>query len=166
MAMKAILVPTDFSERSDAALRYATELALAMGARLYLVHVPGKVGEHVEVSFPFGRFDTSARERLDVLLTADEIDRLRPEYVLRVGAPAEEIVRYAEVCEADLIVMGTHGRAGIAHALMGSVAEQVVRTAPCPVLLVRAGTRGALLHGAEVGTEAAVRVTRPVTARA
>jgi nucleotide-binding universal stress UspA family protein len=64
-----------------------------------------------------------------------------------VGTPAEEIVRYADFCDVDLIIMGTHGRTGIAHALMGSVAEQVVRVAPCPVLLVRAPKRAAVAHG-------------------
>jgi len=141
MTVDSILVPTDFSATSDAALHYATRLALTLGARLYLVHVPAKTGEHFEASFPVGQFTTTAGERLSSILTKDELERLRPEYVLRVGTPAEEIVRYADVCDADLIIMGTHGRSGIAHALMGSVAEQVVRTAPCPVLLVRAAKR-------------------------
>jgi len=160
MAAKVVLVPTDFSSTSDAALRYATQMALTMGARVYLLHVPGKTGEHFEASFPFAQFDPAARERLDSFLTADEIDRLHPQYVVRVGPTAEEITRYADICEADLIIMGTHGRSGIAHAVMGSVAEQVVRTAPCPVLLVRAGTRGAFLHGAEVRTKEPVSVAR------
>ena len=138
MVVKSILVPTDFSETSDAAIHYATQLALTLGARLALVHVPGKTGEHFEADFPHGKFETATRERLSSFLTKEELERLRPEYALRIGAPAEEIVRYADLCEADLIIMGTHGRSGIAHVLMGSVAEQVVRTASCPVLLVRA----------------------------
>jgi len=138
MVVRSILVPTDFSPTSDAALKYATEMALALGARLYLMHVPGKTGEHFEANYPLGRFQTSTRERLSSFLTTEELERVRPEYALRVGAPAEEIVRYADACDADLIIMGTHGRSGIAHVLMGSVAEQVVRVAPCPVLLVRA----------------------------
>jgi universal stress protein A len=147
MSVNTILVPTDFSPMSDAALHYATKMALTLGARLYLMHVPGKTGEHFEASFPVGQFETAASKRLLSFLTKDELERLRPEYVLRVGTPTEEVVRYADVCDADLIIMGTHGRSGIAHALLGSVAEQVVRNAPCPVLLVRAPKRAAKSQG-------------------
>ena len=63
-------------------------------------------------------------------------------------------MRYADVCDADLIIMGTHGRSGIAHALMGSVAEQVVRMAPCPVLLVRAAKRASATDMANVSVPA------------
>ena len=150
MTVDSILVPTDFSPTSDAALHYATKMALTLGARLYLVHVPGKTGEHFEASFPVGRFETAASERMLSFLTKDELERLRPQYVVRVGMAAEEVVRYADVCDADLIIMGTHGRSGIAHALMGSVAEQVVRNAPCPVLLVRAPKRAATSQGVAV----------------
>lgn len=150
MTVDSILVPTDFSATSDAALHYATQMALTLGARLFLMHVPGKTGEHLEASFPVGRFETAAGKRLSSILTKEELERLRPEYVLRVGTPADEIVRYADVCDADLIIMGTHGRSGIAHVLLGSVAEQVVRVAPCPVLLVRAPKRVAVSQGAGV----------------
>jgi nucleotide-binding universal stress UspA family protein len=141
MAAKSILVPTDFSETSDAALTYAVDLAHTLGAQLYLMHVPGKTGENFEANFeanfPVGRFETAAQERLSTLLSPEEIERLRPEYALRLGTPADEIIRYADARDIDLIIMGTHGRSGVAHLLMGSVAEQVVRTAPCAVLLVR-----------------------------
>jgi nucleotide-binding universal stress UspA family protein len=150
MSVRSILVPTDFSETSEAALHYATEMALTLGARLYLMHVPGKTGEHYEAKYPHGQFETATRERLSSFLTKEELERLRPEYALRVGPPAEEIVHYAEICDIDLIIMGTHGRSGIAHALMGSVAEQVVRATPCPVLLVRAPRRAAVTQGAAV----------------
>jgi nucleotide-binding universal stress UspA family protein len=150
MAVKNILVPTDFSGTSEAALRYAAEMALTLGARLYLIHVPGRTGEHFEANFPHGQFEAAARKGLSSFLTTEQIDRLRPEYAVRVGVPAEEIVRYAELCDADLIIMGTHGRSGIAHALLGSVAEQVVRVAPCPVLLVRAPKQAVMPHVAAV----------------
>ena len=150
MAVKCILVPTDFSETSDAALHYATEMALTLGARLYLMHVPGKTGEHFEANFPHGRFETATRERLSSFLTNDQLERLRPEYAVRVGVPADEIARYADACDVDLIIMGTHGRSGLAHAVIGSVAEQVVRVAPCPVLLVRAPKRAPVSLGAVV----------------
>jgi nucleotide-binding universal stress UspA family protein len=157
MTVNNILVPTDFSATSEAALRYATQMALTVGARLYLMHVPGKTGEHFEANFPIGRFETAARERLASFLTQQELERLRPEYALRVGTPAEEIVRYADACDVDLIIMGTHGRSGLAHMLMGSVAEQVARTAPCPVLLFRLPKRAA------ASQEAAVVVTPAIT---
>lgn len=158
MVVKGILVPTDFSETSDAALRYATQLALTLGARINLVHVPGKTGEHFEADFPHGKFETATRERLASFLTKEELERLRPEYALRVGAPAEEIVRYADLCRADLIIMGTHGRSGVAHVLMGSVAEQVVRAAPCPVLLVRTPKQVAAVAAADVTVPPVKRV--------
>ena len=157
MTVNSILVPTDFSETSEGALRYATEMALAMGARLYLMHVPGKTGEHFEANYPIGRFETAARERLASFLTPQQLEQLRPEYALRVGTPAEEIVRYADVCYADLIIMGTHGRSGLAHMLIGSVAEQVARTAPCPVLLFRLSKR------AVASQEVAVAAKPPTT---
>ncbi len=166
MMVNSILIPTDFSEPSDAALQYATEMARAVGARLYLLHVPGKTGENLEMNFPVGRFETSARQRLDTLLSPSDIERLRPEYAVRIGTPAEEIVRYADARDIDLIIMGTHGRSGVAHLLLGSVAEQVVRVAPCPVLLVRQRKTAVVkaeatmpIAGAAVplGTEAPVR---------
>jgi nucleotide-binding universal stress UspA family protein len=158
MAVRSILVPTDFSGTSDAALHYATQMALTLGARLYLMHVPGKTGEHFEANYPLGQFESATRERLSSFLTKEELERLRPEYALRVGAPAEEIVFYAELCDVDLIIMGTHGRSGIAHVLMGSVAEQVVRAAPCPVLLVRAPKHAAASQRAAVTVPPVKRV--------
>jgi nucleotide-binding universal stress UspA family protein len=142
--VKSILVPIDFSETSDAALHYAVDMAQAFSARLYLLHVPGKTGEDFEANFPVGRFETTARGRLANFMSQDEIERLRPEYALRIGTPVDEIVRYADARDVDLIIMGTHGRSGMAHLLMGSVAEQVVRTAPCPVLLVRRPRRAVI----------------------
>ena len=136
-AIQRILLPTDFSATSYAALRHAITMAQAFGARLYLLHVPGDTGEHFEANFPIGQFEDLAQEQLRMFLSPDEIAQLTPEYALRIGAPADEIVQYAQARDIDLIVMGTHGRSGVAHLLMGSVAEQVVRIAPCPVLLVR-----------------------------
>jgi len=150
MMVNSILVPTDFSATSDAAVQYATQMALSFGARLYLLHVPGKTGEHFEANFPIGQFESTVNERLSSLLTKEELARVRPEYVMRIGSPADEIARYADVCDADLIIMGTHGRSGIAHAVMGSVAEHVLRVAPCPVLMVRSPKRATATDGAPV----------------
>jgi len=137
IAIKRILVPTDFSEASDAALMYGIGLARAFGAQLYLLHVPGETGVNFEADFPMVQFETAVRERVDMLVSPRDLITLRPEYALRIGAPADQIVRYADDRDIDLIVMGTHGRSGVAHMVMGSVAENVVRTASCPVLTVR-----------------------------
>jgi nucleotide-binding universal stress UspA family protein len=163
MTVKSILVPTDFSEASDAALQYATGLAQTFGAQLYLLHVPGKTGENLETNFPVGRFETVVRERLGTFLSPEALTQLRPEYASRIGTPAEEIVRYADARDIELIVMGTHGRSGVAHLVMGSVAEHVVRTAPCPVLLVR-HSKGAFVKAqAAAPVTAATRTAAPVS---
>ena len=138
IALRRILVPTDFSETSSAALRYGVELARRFTARLYLLHVPEHPGEAAEAEYPIGIFDTmqnAAHDRLGHLLSEQETRELRPECAMRLGVPSEEIVRHAAEHEIDLIVI-THGREGMARVLLGSVAERVVRKAPCPVLTV------------------------------
>ena len=140
IAVKSILVPTDFSETSDAALNYGIGLALTFGARLYLLHVPGETGVNFEADFPMVQFENATRERLETLVSPRDLITLRPEYALRLGAPSDEIVRYAGSRD-----MGTHGRSGVAHMVMGSVAEKVVRTAPCPVLTVRHPRRASVV---------------------
>ncbi len=141
--MKKILVPMDFSECSDAALKYARALREAFGASLHLLHVvqdpytqpwaaeafPAPLGEMLQ------QWQEQARTRLAGLL--DEKDRASATIGTVVGSPFYEIVRYAVEQEIDLIVIGTHGRGPVAHMLLGSVAEKVVRKAPCPVLTVR-----------------------------
>jgi nucleotide-binding universal stress UspA family protein len=154
IAVQRILVPTDFSETSDVALQYGIGLAQAFSAQLYLLHVPGKTGENFEADFPIGQFENAARERLETLVSPQEAKQLRPEYALRIGSPSDEIVRYADDRDIELIVMGTHGRSGVTHMLMGSVAEQVVRHAPCPVLTVR-HPRRAFVRPDEVARPAA-----------
>ena len=140
ISLRSILVPVDFNPTSDAALRYGIELARRFAARLYLLHVPEHVGEAAEAEYPIGIFETmqnAAHDRLWHLLTDEEARELRPECAMRTGAPADEIVRYASEHDIDVVVMGTHGREGVARVLLGSVAEKVVRRAPCPVLTVR-----------------------------
>lgn len=150
-----ILVPTDFSETSGEAVRYGVELARGRQAGLILLHV-GNVAAQVATEFPLG-LDASLvdaeRERLlKILAPADQL-ALRPEFVTCTGSPAEEIVRCATEREVDLIVMGTHGRGGVSHLLLGSVAERVIRTAPCPVLVIRQAAAGATQ--VEISTAAA-----------
>ena len=139
IGLKRILVPSDFSETSEAALRYGVELARAFKARLYLLHGPEHPGEAAETEFPIGLFENmqnAANDRLGHLLGNEETRELQPECAMRIGKPSDEIVRYAHEREIDLIVMGTHGRQGMSRVILGSVAERVVRKAPCPVLTV------------------------------
>lgn len=138
ISLKRILVPTDFSETSEAAVKYGMALARVFKAQLYLLHVP-EPGEAAGVEHPIGLADITqnpAGEQLSTLLTDEEMAELRPERVMRNGKPSNEIVRYAQENDIDLIVMGTHGREGVARVMIGSVAEMVVRRAPCPVLTV------------------------------
>lgn len=141
-----ILVPTDFSPPSDAALEYARLLAAKFGASLHLLHVvddPTASSAFVADSYaPAGpdlqeTFLSDARQRLASLLSHAERDSCDTTTAAAIGVPAATIVDVAAASGVSLIVMGTHGRTGLAHLLMGSVAEQVVRTAPCPVLTVR-----------------------------
>ena len=140
-----ILVPVDFSPPSDAALEYARSVAGRYGASLHLVHVaedPYRAFYSAEVFVPQveGLRDdilSDTAQRLTARLRPSDITELRATAESIIGTPAGSIVEYAAGRDIDLIVMGTHGRGGMAHLLMGSVAERVVRTAPCPVLTVR-----------------------------
>ena len=105
-----------------------------------VLHVSEQERNNVATEFPLGLEGTvedASRERLLKIMTPQQLKELTPELVLRSGPPHIEIVRYARECDADLIVMGTHGRGFMSHAVMGSVAERVVRYAPCPVLTVK-----------------------------
>jgi nucleotide-binding universal stress UspA family protein len=138
-----ILIPTDFSDSADEALAYALTLAGQVGATARLVHVfddPDAVGLYSEVYVPMppetrAEILADVRRRLTARATAAGHESLPTEVL--TGAPARAIVDAAKEHQCDLIVMGTHGRHGMAHLLLGSVAERVVRTAACPVLVVR-----------------------------
>lgn len=166
MAFKHLLVPTDFSEPANSALRYAIEEATLHHATVTLLHVlptDARTDVHyvtgAPVPGPQGDFDPVAGGRVggSPLLSQPEVVRrdlgeealtqLRDlianafqgqwEVEVAMGHPAETIVRVAQERSADLIVMSTHGRTGLQHVLVGSVAEKVVRLAPCPVLTVK-----------------------------
>ena len=145
LSISRILVPTDFSEPSEEALEYAKGLAGCLGSSIHVLHVLEDLAAHawtteVYVSALPGvheEMERQARERLDQVITAEEKTRFKAETALRMGSAFVEVVRYAREQGIDLIVMGTHGRGAIAHMLLGSVAERVVRKAPCPVLTVR-----------------------------
>jgi nucleotide-binding universal stress UspA family protein len=141
-----ILVPTDFSETADAALEYAKTLATNLGASVHLLHVfqdpniPAAYANEVFVPPPPDLREhelAAARTGLLKRMSAEDEKRFAGTRAIVEGLTAKEIVKYAEQYAIDLIVMGTHGRRGVAHLLLGSVAEHVVRTARCPVLTVR-----------------------------
>jgi nucleotide-binding universal stress UspA family protein len=141
--LKAILVPTDFSDCSDAALKYGSALANAFGATLHLVNVvqdpytlPWTAdGFAAPAADMLTDWEAQAKRRLAEIVATARVSHMVVK--TQVGSPYSEIVRYATEHRIDLIVLGTHGRGPLGHMLLGSVAERVVRTAPCPVLTVR-----------------------------
>ena len=146
MSIKNILVPTDFSAASQEAVRYAFELASGLGATLHVVHVlenPFAPGAFMEMYSPppaeyFTDLERQAEDRLRASLTAEERQRCRAVLTTRLGVPSAEILdRLSETPAIDLVVMATHGRGGVARLVMGSVADKVIRAAPCPVLTMR-----------------------------
>jgi nucleotide-binding universal stress UspA family protein len=141
IAMKTVLVPTDFTDTSMVAVKYGAALARAFQAKLCLLHVVHTgMGDDFISAATLGMLTSaqrSAGERLAELLTTQEKGALRPEYVVRVGAADVEVVAYATEHDVDLIIVATRGRGAIAHILEGSLADRLVRKAPCPVLIVR-----------------------------
>jgi nucleotide-binding universal stress UspA family protein len=142
-------VPTDFSELSGVALEYGQALAERCGASLHVLHVVedpfllGATSSEIYVpDVPALRAElvTEAEAQLASLLPDGVRDRLRVTTAVQVGKAAAVIIEAAERQGCDLIVMGTHGRTGVAHLFLGSVAEKVVRTAPCPVVTIRSDT--------------------------
>ena len=143
--LNKILVPTDFSEFSGHALRYGCEFAKRFNAKLYLLNVvedlypivpePG-MSSVLAPNYLVDLSDSANRE-IEKLPTEEMGTGLAIERAVLTGTPFLEIIRYAREQDCDLIVIGTHGRSGLVHALMGSVSEKVVRKAPCPVLAVR-----------------------------
>jgi nucleotide-binding universal stress UspA family protein len=135
--LKQILVPIDFSDASEVALDYGRALARTFGASLHLLHVMENPFLRPMAVDPYV-FKAAAAKHLGERLTDDDRTALHANAVLETSDnAAEEIVKYAKAHAIDLIVMGTHGRGAMAQLLVGSVAEKVVRTAPCPVLTVR-----------------------------
>jgi nucleotide-binding universal stress UspA family protein len=139
LPIRTILHPTDFSDRSQHALHLACALARDHGASLVVLHAePTPYIGYSEGAIPPdpGVLLEESKEQLRRLEVPDA--GLRTERRFVEGDPAEEILRAAREAGADLIIMGTHGRTGLSRLLMGSVAEQVVRRADCPVLTVKA----------------------------
>lgn len=146
MTVKHILVPTDFSNHADDALDYAIELAQRLQARLTLLHIidtaPLGVVEGAAMLPPayWQELETGIEQSMEASLKRLDDAGLPGETTIVHGVPFQSIIDTAQDKGVDLIIMGTHGRTGLTHALMGSVAEKVVRLAPCPVLVTRGTT--------------------------
>jgi len=144
ITLKTILFPTDFSDFSLYALDYAVSFARQYGAKLVLMHGvdvflsdPAYFAPYVPDRRMFGDFENKSRERLDEIAKTKVPDGIPVEIVVKQGRPFVEIVREARERKVDLVVIATHGRTGLSHAMFGSTAEKVVRKAPCPVLSIK-----------------------------
>jgi nucleotide-binding universal stress UspA family protein len=144
ISLKTIVCAVDFSEYSDYALRYAVDLAKTFDADLKLIHIvelpflPSySLAGIPDLSMPVDEIEEGARNRLQETLEDCRSKHSKVEGEVRMGTAFLEIINYAREVGADLIVVGTHGRTGLSHILIGSVAEKVVRKAPCPVLSVK-----------------------------
>jgi universal stress protein A len=149
--IKTILVPTDFSDAAARALRSACDMADAFGATIHLLHVfenPFAAGSFMEMYTPappdfIAQTDQRIRLQLEALLTDEQKAKYSVVFATRMGSAAPEILEYAQEHGAiDLIVLGATGRRAVARLVMGSVADRIVRTAPCPVLTVHPHDRG------------------------
>ena len=140
-----VLVATDFGEASTTALAYGRELARTFGARLHVLHVVenpmlwvGPETAGIDVMRLQAELEAAAQRQLDRLVTAEDREQLKAVTVISTGRNvAVEIANHAKLAGSDVVIMGTHGRSAFNHLVMGSVAEKVVRIAPCPVLTVR-----------------------------
>ena len=140
MLPKLILVPTDFSPHAEQALDYACALAGKLGATVHLVHAVASPPSALQVALTEGSLENLVTEHRDALEKLAESRRGAASFgpsTVEVGDPRDTIVATAQAIGADLIIMGTHGRRGLSRVVMGSVAEDVMRHAPCPVLTVR-----------------------------
>lgn len=147
ITLKNVLVATDFSKPADTALMYGRELATQFGATLHVLHVAQNVylstfgAENYVTMAPDlqQQIEDGARSYLhELLVDSDKSGPPTVPTVLTSSSPAMTIIDFAKDHDIDIIVMGTHGRGALAHLVMGSVAERVVRLAPCPVLTLRA----------------------------
>lgn len=142
--VRRILAPTDYSDNSLAAVRYAAGLAEAFGAELVLLHVvpdltlvlPDAVMPTPVAGPDLQELAANARAALAKIVAEQGLAKLDTKTEVRIGQAAAEIDAAAKELKADLICLSTHGRTGLAHLFLGSVAERVVRHAPCPVLVV------------------------------
>lgn len=143
LSLKKILVPTDFSEASENAFRYALQFARQFGAVISLLHVaefhygPLEGVEGIDINVIKKRLKEESHRRLEAFTRNGPPVPIQCETVVRIGRPSHEIIRMAKEEDIDLIIISSHGRTGWKHVLMGGTTENVVRLAPCPVLTVR-----------------------------
>jgi nucleotide-binding universal stress UspA family protein len=144
LSIRRILFPTDFSEPAQYAWSYALTFAQEFGAEIHLLHViapPPRLTEAYAVDYDpekmVGSLSAEANATMDRQIEAAKSRGLVFRREVRVGVDFREIIDYATKHNIDLIAMATHGRSGLAHVLLGSVAEKVVRKAPCPVLTIK-----------------------------
>ncbi|MGA1791905.1 MAG: universal stress protein [bacterium] len=150
LSIKKILLPTDGSEHSFEALRYASSFARQFNITICILTVIeihhsiyDVYADEIALDIQESKIATLVNQRLDEIeQKAKEYGIKNIEKVTRFGSPYQEIVNVAKERDVDLIVIATHGRSGIAHFLVGSVTEKVIRTAPCPVLVVRPHVHG------------------------
>ena len=143
--IRTILAPTDFSPHAEGAVRYACGLAERFGAELHLIHVlsemvptgPDPTFAPVMPPDYYQQIEGESRELLDRQIDPSWGTPTAVANTVLWGNPVEEIVAHARDRKIDLIVIATHGRTGLSHALLGSVAERIIREAPCPVLTIR-----------------------------
>lgn len=151
IALKDILVATDFGEASRQALRYGAEFARAFGGRLHVLHVVEDIVLGTATAMGTPPLDMTSvqasleqdasRELQQILATDIPRDVEVVPVIIRDSQPGRGVLAYAREHKTDLLVIGTHGRAGLAEFFLGSVAQRIVRSAPCPVLTVRAHER-------------------------
>jgi nucleotide-binding universal stress UspA family protein len=143
LAFRHILAPVDFEPCSKRALEVAIDLAMRFDAKLTLVHVwdiPGYIYSTPYVSADvWNAIEEAAKQQLAATLSEARRRLPRTESVLARGAAGPEVIAAVEKLQADLVVVGTHGRKGLNRVLLGSVAEKIVRGCPVPVLTVRGG---------------------------
>ena len=137
MQIHHILSPTDFSEHAKQAVTSAFKLAQTFAAKLSLLHVIEVPVYAIEVALPLEYLERDARRELALLLPEAEAAHVDVTRLVDLGLPYQKILQTAAAEQVDLIIMATHGRTGLGHLVMGSVAEHVVRMAPCPVLTTR-----------------------------
>lgn len=157
--IRTILVPTDFSPCSLEAMRYAMGLAQLLGARVVFLHVVEPPAYGAELPTPYPGFEPDMTKKLAEMMhdwvEQVKVQGIAVEWHIEVGAPFAEIRDAVERYGADLVVMGTHGRTGLSHLLLGSVAERVVQHAPCPVLTVKASKAAPPLQAGAAPAETA-----------
>jgi nucleotide-binding universal stress UspA family protein len=156
IGLKQILVPTDFSETSAAALTYGIALADTFGATLHVLHVPDEPLHESWAYIPgecfqdaMASLEARTLRRIEESLPKKAVAAGQTVAAVASGDASEQVIKYAVARQIDLIVCGTHGRRGWNHLMMGSVAEKIVRTAPCPVLTVQHPEREFVLPDAE-----------------